>query len=278
MAKDHKMYDGVELHHDQFDAIIDLENMLDQKIPDITKKPLDPFGFIHDSKKNVTEIRLFRSYFNEDYKIREIPHSLTNLEYLNTIDLSYNSFSNLPKFIEEFEHLENLYLDYNQFTQIPDHLTKINTLKQVNFNENKIQTINDKMLNLMSLISINLAGNQIKKFPYHLSKIKNLKRINLSRNKIKNLSLNIFEDFNHLYFIDLRNNKLDINQIKKLQAYSKLVNLENLNILISEFISEIEDPFSKLNLVKKLKTDPHTNYNNLTRHEIEIFISKFRRF
>ena len=93
MAKDHKMYDGVELHHDQFDAIIDLENMLDQKIPDITKKPLDPFGFIHDSKKNVTEIRLFRSYFNEDYKIKEIPHSLTNLEYLNTIDLVFFGFT-----------------------------------------------------------------------------------------------------------------------------------------------------------------------------------------
>ena len=57
------------------------------------------------------------------------------------------------------------------------------------------------MPNLMSLISINLAGNQIKKFPYHLSKIKNLKRINLGRNKIKNLSLNIFEDFSHLYLL-----------------------------------------------------------------------------
>ena len=105
-----------------------------------------------------------------------------------------------------------------------------------------------------------------------------MKRINLSRNKIKNLSFNIFEDFNHLHLIDLRNNKLDINQINKLQAYSKLVNLEKLNFLISEYVSEIEDPFSKLNLIKKLKTDPHTNYNNFTRHEIEIFISKFRRF
>jgi len=277
MAKDHKVYNGVELHNDQFDAIIDLENMLGQKIPDITKKPLDPFGFTHDSKKNVTEIRLFRSYFNEDYKIKEIPYTLTNLEYLNTIDLSYNSFSNLPKFIEKFEHLENLYLDYNQFEQIPDNITKINTLKQINFNENKIQIINDKISDLGSLISLNLAGNQIKKFPYHLSKNKNLKRINLSRNKIDNLSLNIFEDFSHLYLIDLRNNKLDIKQINKLQVYSKLANLNKLNFLISEFVSEIEDPFSKLNLVKKLKTDPHTNYNNLSRHEIEMFISNFRR-
>jgi len=98
-----------------------------------------------------------------DWGLTEVPESIGNLKYLQTLDLSYNQFKTLPDSIERLISLKSLSLNDNfNLDTIPSSIT---TLAQKIFSQKYIRRgLAPKEALALALLEI-LSGRVMKKFP-----------------------------------------------------------------------------------------------------------------
>nr|XP_048333675.1 receptor-like protein EIX2 [Ziziphus jujuba var. spinosa] len=164
---------------------------------------------------------------------RLVPNYFTNMESLEHIDLSRNSFEGgLPKYFGNLCNLKVLLLNYNKFNGTVDDLLgnlsgcAKNSLEILGLNGNQLRGSIPDMETFSSLRELYLAENQLEgPFPFSLTQIRKLVVLHL----YQNLLTGSLPDLSKLSFLrELRvgNNKLNGSLPKSIGQLSNLVILD----------------------------------------------------
>uniref|UniRef100_A0A914UMX5 LRRCT domain-containing protein n=1 Tax=Plectus sambesii TaxID=2011161 RepID=A0A914UMX5_9BILA len=158
---------------------------------------------------------------------RGVEHSLT------VLSLAYNRLRRLPEgTFAKLERLQTLDLSFNMFTDNP---------------ENASSPLNQALIRRSdwSLQQLNLAGNRLLVVPQRLIvPLRNLRVLNLAGNSIKNLKLDDFKSNVHLLDLNLQGNRIEYIDPK---ALAPLVKLRHLNLAancLSQLSSSLHVPES----------------------------------
>ncbi len=111
----------------------------------------------------LTELILFSEEFNS---IDHIPHSISNLNYIELLDLSGKPNTNgnisfLPDNIENLQYLEELYLNNNSMIRLPENIGSLSSLKILWLNNNILEYLPTSICNLDASCEIKLEKNNL---------------------------------------------------------------------------------------------------------------------
>jgi Leucine-rich repeat (LRR) protein len=174
------------------------------------------------------------------------PTNATQLNSIQTLELSRLGLRAIPPEISAFTQLHRLSLDNNQISSIPDSLSNLSQLEQLDLNYNQIVSIPNSLSNLSQLQELGLANNQISSIPDSLSNLSQLQRLFLDRNQISSIpdSLGNFSQLQRLY--------LNNNQISSIpDSLSNLSQLEQLDLNYNQIVS-IPNSLSNLSQLQLL--------------------------
>ncbi len=159
--------------------------------------------------------------------IREIPNTIAYLQNLESLkvdvyrEISRNLFS-LPK-------LKTLHIEGgNSIKKVLPVFYRLKSLKSLKL-ETGLKDITGEILELVNLEYLDLSKNYIEEVPHEILNLSKLKYINLSNNKYLKGSLEIFNGFNELSYLNLENTKISGGYINASENL-KYLNLSNINM------------------------------------------------
>ena len=177
---------------------------------------------------------------------------------LISLNLSYNSFVEIPEVLYSLSNLQNLQMDNNLIKSIPSEIACLSSLENFTISNNSIEDVARSIENLNKLTVLLLNSNQLKEWP-NVGK-DNIKLLNLhSNDKIKGIPFEFVEfknlkDFSFDWFQYLSedikdyytiNPNLKIEEIRRLcKKVLKEKHKENyvtFKDFISYFVHSIDD-------------------------------------
>ena len=162
-------------------------------------------------------------------QLTELPESLGQLAWLETLDLDSNRLTILPESICNLKHLRTLLLQDNMLKLLPESFGNLNQLITLGLGLNRFARLPDSILKLTNIenLSINNFSRyadwiiQLKNLKYLVSTncglqilpdwigtLENLEILELNRNKISDLPLSLTQ-LKHLKQLDLNHNPLN---------------------------------------------------------------------
>jgi len=207
---------------------------------DLSSNIFKTFGGL-DTLINLTHLDLSKSYISA-WKMQGL-NNLVNLTQLNLSNIkTYKSVIavqvviiyriikiNEIKGLNNLVNLTQLDLSKNEISKL-ENLNNLLKLTKLDLSDNKILKL-ENLNNLKNLRDLNLSKNKISKLE-NLNNLKNLRELNLSKNEIVEIKI----DGNNLLKLtklDLSyNEKLKGNEIKKLNAFKKLITLNITRTLL----------------------------------------------
>lgn len=288
-------------------------------IPDNTIGKLSKLQSLNLSNNNITALPSdfwsLSSLKTLNLSSNQISDSLANnfgnFGLLETFDLSNNNFSGkIPEAISSLENLKTLKLDHNRFEQnVPSGILKCQSLVSVDLSSNQLNgTLPDGFgAAFPKLKTLNLAGNSIYGRHSDLSGLKSITSLNISGNFFQGSIMGVFQEqlevidfsrnqfqgnisqvkfsskqnWSHLVFLDLSENRLsgeifqNLNEaqnlthlnlahnrlsMQKFPQIEKLSRLEYLNLSKTSLIGHIPAGISQLSNLNALDI----SMNNLT--------------
>lgn len=225
----------------------------------------------------------------ERYSLLSLPHSITRLTHLKTLNISRNEIKDIS-FLAELKQLESLDLRGNQiqsfsflveFKQLQflglsvnkvedlSYIFELPELKSLGLVINQIQNLSF-LSNLKQLKSLDLSNNQSQDYSF-LTELKQLTSLRLSNNQIRDISF--LAELKQLQFLDLSENQiqdisylaelkqlktldLSSNQIQDISALAKLKQLIHLDLSRNQ-IKEISSLQTLRNLKNLILNDNH---------------------
>ncbi len=169
----------------------------------------------------ITEIDL------SDINIREIPNTIVYLQNLEVLkidvyrEISRNLFS-LPK-------LKTLHVKWGSYIKkVLPFFYRLKSLKSLKLDAG-LNEFTPEILELSNLESLDLSNNYIEEIPNEIRNLSKLKHINLSNNKYLKGSLEIFNFFNELRYLNLENTKIS-GGYTSISENLKYLNLSSVNM------------------------------------------------
>ncbi|NQY07458.1 MAG: leucine-rich repeat domain-containing protein [Flavobacteriaceae bacterium] len=251
-------YTDLKLALKNYDSIIDIELIGYEKIP----KKLERFQnlqelTIEDSPKidlenainrisKITSIQKLRFFNNSKSKY---PENLGSLKNINSLWISGDSITNLPKSIIELKVLNELIINECpkiEFYSLFETLSAMDNLKELDISENMIKKVPDNIGALKQLKELWLDDNTLTEVTKGIKSLPNLEYLRLFSNEIKSLDFTI-SDLPSLKNIDLCYNPFEVFPIE----LGELKNLERITMWHTE-VNFIPKDISKLNNLKFL--------------------------
>ncbi|KAL2334808.1 hypothetical protein Fmac_016021 [Flemingia macrophylla] len=168
--------------------------------------------------------------YSKSYVSGDIHKSLTELQHLNYLNLSWNSFQyrHIPEFLPSLANLISLDLSSCSFGgKIPTQFGSLSRLKYLNLASNSLEgPIPPQLGNLSLLQHLDLGGNSFEeKISSQLGNLYELQYLDLSSNYIEGKIPSQLGNLSKLQYLDLRYNSFEGN------IPSQLGNLSNLQEL-----------------------------------------------
>jgi Leucine-rich repeat (LRR) protein len=139
------------------------------------------------------------------------------------LGLSNKGLENLPDTLKELSYLQTLNLCCNRFSCVPDCVGSLSNLKKLSLGINSIKNISKNLGNLKSLTHLDLIGHNLKSLPDCISTLNSLTYLNLRRGSLKSLP-DWISSLRALQYLNL-----SFNPIKDLpQSLGSLSNLETM--------------------------------------------------
>jgi Leucine-rich repeat (LRR) protein len=190
-------------------VIFELENL---RTLDLSSTKINTISNEH-TLIHLTELNLS---YNSFY---EIPESLCSMEQLKILDMSHNRIRFIPEYFYQIKQLEYLNLSFNQLTLLSRLFARLQVLKNLNVNHNKIERIDRDFSQSKSILTLDLSNNKISNLPGHLCQLKHLETLDLRYNKLESLpsailqmagikSMNTFDDTFHRIGLHLLGNAI----------------------------------------------------------------------
>ncbi|XP_075043935.1 p53-induced death domain-containing protein 1 isoform X2 [Mixophyes fleayi] len=137
----------------------------------------------------------------------ELPFYVTSLRFLSTLHLGYNQLMTLPDAIGELKTLRILSLMSNQLTELPASIGQLRNLEKVDLSENKLVSLPEEVGNLQQCFDLNLSGNNLTDLPETMCNLKSLQKLYLHSNWLVTVPAGL-ASLPHLSRLDLQNNRL----------------------------------------------------------------------
>ena len=158
---DFKNYHGEPLIKEEFEVLMELERQIG-RIPkwegDFTRgdfdKKLYKFSYVLLGN-HVIKLNLY------DKGLNYLPESISQLKFLQTLDLRNNNLTELPESIGNLEFLEELILHDNALKFIPKSIGNLKNLGLLHLDNNELTTLPDTICNLKTWYPIGLSNNNI---------------------------------------------------------------------------------------------------------------------
>ena len=93
--------------------------------------------------------------------LNQLPESIIQLKYLQTLDLRNNNLTKLPDSIGNLEFLEELILHDNALRSIPESIGNLKNLGLLHLDNNNLTTLPETICNLKTWFPIGLSNNKI---------------------------------------------------------------------------------------------------------------------
>ena len=185
----------------------------------------------YNSTQNFINLCLCNKQYNKFYYNDVIWSNLCARDFIEMIDIKYNSYLDLYKLCfglvnfkkllndKKYSTIKDLYLtdsieyiskrlqiipniinfpnlykldfSLNKIKHIPSEVCNLLNLKVLNLEDNLILIVNPEITRLINLEVLNLSKNQIKKIPEEIFGLTNLKTLNLAHAQIKIIPKNI---------------------------------------------------------------------------------------
>ncbi len=165
------------------EAIKDLEKILKKKI-ELVATPYEnyPPEFWCETRKD--EYRIIGISI-ENSNLSELPNSIGDIVFLESLYLSRNQIKNVPDSIGKLTNLKYLYMDSNKINKIPESIGKLESLEVFKLMSNEIDSIPESIEFLKKLETLNLAANKLKSLPIEsISKLTSLRNLSISYNPL----------------------------------------------------------------------------------------------
>ncbi|MHA1876817.1 MAG: leucine-rich repeat domain-containing protein, partial [Promethearchaeota archaeon] len=93
--------------------------------------------------------------------LNNLPESIDQLKYLQTLDLRNNNLTELPESIGNLEYLEELILHDNALRSVPESIGNLKNLGLLHLDNNNLTTLPETICNLKTWFPIGLSNNKI---------------------------------------------------------------------------------------------------------------------
>ncbi|CAL8237416.1 unnamed protein product [Boreogadus saida] len=134
--------------------------------------------------------------------------SLQHCRRLVTLRLWYNSISYIPEHISKLQFLETLDISWNKLQKLPSRLFYCTKLKHLDVSHNQITMLPSEVNILQGLQYFSAAFNSLEVLPEELFSCKKLKTLVLGNNRLINLSPRI-SNLTMLVRLELKGNRID---------------------------------------------------------------------
>ncbi|MBG1245009.1 COR domain-containing protein [Nostoc sp. NZL] len=124
---------------------------------------------------------------NSKEKLTKIPAEVFDLEWLEVLNLSYNSIKTLPEAIARLQQLTSLYLSHNSIKTLPEATARLQQLTSLDLSHNSIKTLPEATAHLQQLTSLDLSHNQLTMLPEAITRLQQLTSLYLSGNALTTL-------------------------------------------------------------------------------------------
>ena len=121
---------------------------------------------------------------NPRTQLATLPHEITELTDLRTLNLSGNQLTTLPLEITELTCLTELDLSDNQLTALPPEISKLTNLATLYLWRNQLTNLPPEIGKLTNLKTLDLWGNKLTALPSEICELTNLTKINLRGNPL----------------------------------------------------------------------------------------------
>ncbi|KAF7204029.1 reticulon-4 receptor-like 2 [Nothobranchius furzeri] len=189
------------------------------------------------------------------------PQSLSSLQFLERLDLSFNRLRWLPDdFTKSLSSLQELRLDHNLLQHIDSSsLSDSDNLKKLDLSHNQIQTLDVRAFNSLSRLRLlNLDGNKLNVLREGLlSRQQSLEVLLLNHNNISEIQTEALAPLRSLTILGLQGNQLEHIKFKtflKLQTISTHMQM-SLNPWVCD--CDLQRVFGKIQYVRHLHVEDY---------------------
>ena len=169
---------------------------------------------------------------------------------IETVDLTYQELTHIPKILSKFKGIKNLCLSGNNLIEVPSIVYEFNNLEFLILGNNKISKIPGELSKLDNLELLDLNSNDICKIDDDFKEIKNLKALNLNSNKNIGSEINKIWSIKSLEEVCIGDcNLTEISEeINNLSNYAKVLFDNNQLVRIPE--NNLRNTSERLNIFK----------------------------
>ncbi|XP_032235104.2 uncharacterized protein LOC116616958 [Nematostella vectensis] len=155
-----------------------------------------PFGLKEKDKLLINAVKSCQPTLDlRGQHLTTIPQCITQkplLYTLQSLELSYNGFIELPPALGDLVNLQELYLQHNSIELLPDELGNLVNLKRLGLAHNKLNDVPLYFGKFRQLEWLNISGNAIEVVPVFLLRIPRLKYLYLLCNPIENIPRDVY--------------------------------------------------------------------------------------
>jgi Leucine-rich repeat (LRR) protein len=108
---------------------------------------------------DLSHYKVVERLYADSNQLKELPASLSQLQTLLELDISYNQFSDLPAHLAGLTQLKYIDLSHNQFKTLPAVVLSLPNLERLDLRYNQITDLPDEIQQLKKLDVVYLFGN-----------------------------------------------------------------------------------------------------------------------
>ncbi len=120
-------------------------------------------------------------------KLNELPESLGQITWLQSLNLSGNRLTALPDSFGQLTQLREVDLDGNQLTALPYSMRQVKALSRLSLNENKLVELPEWIGELTNLTFLAIGGMNLVALPMSLGALTRLRSLYISGNPLRQL-------------------------------------------------------------------------------------------
>lgn len=116
--------------------------------------------------------------------LSSLPKTIGNLRVLKWLTLHRNLLSSVPDSICWLSSLVTLDLSRNKLSSVPEDIGNLSSLRKLDLSANKISSLPDSICRLYSIMTLDLSRNDLSSIPENIGNLSSLKKLNLAANKL----------------------------------------------------------------------------------------------